>query len=285
MVDLYKKLKSPVVIGNKTFPNPIWLASGTVGFGEDLAEILDLNKLGGIVLKGTTLEPKEGNPPPRLVETPAGLINSIGLQNPGIERVIKKKIPFIKKYRVPAVLNIAGTEDCDFEKLAKRIAKCNDIDAVEINMSCPNVTKLMDNGTNPVWVEKIVKLVKKYLSIPVIAKITPNITDITSIALAAEAGGADAVSLINTLKGMVFDIETQKPILANKVGGLSGPAIRPIDISIVYEVSHKVQIPIIVMCGIMNKRDVFEFFCAGADVVQIGTLNFVDLKALFDIIA
>jgi dihydroorotate dehydrogenase (NAD+) catalytic subunit len=284
MVDLQKKLRSPVTIGNKIFPNPIWLASGTVGFGEDLSEVMDLNKLGGIVLKGTTLEPKEGNPPPRLVETPAGLINSIGLQNPGIERVITEKIPFIKKYKVPAILNIAGKEDGDFEELAKRIADCDGIDAVEVNMSCPNVSKLMDNGTNPAWVEKMVASVKKHLSIPVMAKLTPNITDIVSIAVAAENGGADAVSLINTLKGMAFDINTQKPILANKVGGLSGPAIRPVAIRMVYEVSQKVKVPVVGMGGIMNKRDVLEFFCAGADVVQIGTLNFIDLESLNNIL-
>lgn len=280
MVNLDKKLKSAVKIGNITFKNPLFLASGTAGFGEELFDIIDLKKFGGIILKGTTLKPKAGNPPPRVVETPSGMLNAIGLQNPGIEAVIKETLPFLKKNKITAILNIAAKEDAEFETLAKRIAQEPDISAVEINMSCPNVERLMDNGTNPTWVEAITKKVKKQLKIPVIAKLTPNITDITTIATAAENGGADAVSLINTLKGLAIDLKTQKPILTNTFGGLSGPAIKPVALRMVYEVKNKIKIPIIGIGGIMSKNDIYEFFCAGADAVQIGTLSFVDLKTL-----
>ncbi|MCP4051014.1 MAG: dihydroorotate dehydrogenase [bacterium] len=282
MVDLQKKLVSPVKIGNKEFPCPIWLASGTAGFGEELAELIDFNRLGGIVLKGTTLYPQEGNPPPRLVETPSGLINAIGLQNPGLDVVLNEKLEFFKNYKVPVILNIAGKNEDEYEIIAKKISESTGLQAVEINMSCPNVKKVMDNGTDPDWVERVTRKVKKNLDIPVIVKLTPNITDITTIAAAAEAGGADAVSLINTLKGMVFNIETQKPVIANKIGGLSGPAIRPVAVRMVYEVKQRVNIPVVGMGGIMRKEDIFEFFCAGADLVQLGTINFVNPAAIND---
>jgi dihydroorotate dehydrogenase (NAD+) catalytic subunit len=278
MVDLEKKLRAPVKIGNQTFANPICLASGTAAFGEELSELISLDKLGAIILKGTTLHPKEGNPPPRLVETSAGLLNAIGLQNPGIDAVLAEKVPILKKINVPMILNVAGKSDDEFEQIAKKLAGNLDIKAIEVNMSCPNVEKLMDSGTDPKWVARIIGLVKKHVSVPVIAKITPNITDITKIAVAAEEAGADALSVINTLKGMAFDIRTQKPILANTFGGLSGPAIKPVAVRMVYEVRQKVKIPIVASGGILTKEDIFEFFCAGADMVQLGTLNFIDLN-------
>ena len=285
MVDLDQKLRSAFRLGNQVFPNPVWLASGTAGFGEELAQIMDLNQLGGLVLKGTTLLPKEGNPTPRLVATPSGLLNSIGLQNPGLEVVLKDKLALFKKFQVPVILNIAGGDEKDYALMAKRIAAAPRVQAVEINLSCPNVQKVMDNGTDPAWVENVTRLVKKELKIPVIAKLTPNVTDITLLARAAENGGADAVSLINTLKGMAFNLKTQQPVLANRVGGLSGPAIRPIALRMVYETAQKIKIPIIGMGGITKKQDILEFFCAGATAVQIGTLSFLDLRELKNILS
>jgi dihydroorotate dehydrogenase (NAD+) catalytic subunit len=285
MVDLDKKLKSAFSIGKKTFPNPIWLASGTAGFGEDLASLIDLNLLGGIVLKGTTIEPKSGNPVPRLVETPAGLLNAIGLQNPGIEFVLKEKIPFLKQFKVPLILNIAGKNLEEYLAICQRINGNEDIAAIELNLSCPNVEKVMDNGANPNWVENVVKEVKKNINIPIIAKLTPNVTSICDIACAAEAGGADAISAINTLLGMKIDIKTQKPVLANKMGGLSGPAIRPVAVRMIYQMRNKIKIPIVGMGGIMNKEDIFEFFCAGSDAVQLGTANFIDINFLQNLLA
>ncbi|MFC1752128.1 dihydroorotate dehydrogenase [Thermoproteota archaeon] len=285
MIDFYKKLKSPFKLGTQTFPNRLWLASGTIGFGEDLIELIDINKPGGLVLKGTTLEPKDGNPLPRLAETPSGLLNAIGLQNPGIHAVIKDKLPLLQGYKTPLILNIAGKNMEEYETLAKIIGLNPMIHALEVNLSCPNVEKVMDMGTNPAWIESIIKKIKTHCSLPVIAKITPNVTDITSLALAAENGGADAVSLINTLLGMAFDTKTQAPVLANKMGGLSGPAIKPIAVRMVYQVRQKTKLPIIGMGGIMTLNDIFEFFCAGADAVQLGTANFIDIVELNKLLA
>jgi dihydroorotate dehydrogenase (NAD+) catalytic subunit len=285
MVDLQQKLKAPVAIGGVEFPNPIWLASGTAGYGEELAEMMDISKLGAIVLKGTTLIPKEGNPTPRLVESGGSLINSIGLQNPGIEKVLTDKLFFLKEKGARSIINIAGQSEEDYEKLARRIAQAEGLDGIEVNLSCPNVERLMDNGTSPDWVEKIVRIVKEHSNIPVIAKLTPNITDITTIAAAAEQGGADAVSLINTFKGMAFNLQTQQPILANKFGGVSGPGLKSIALRMVYEVKQKVRIPIVGMGGIMCAEDVMEFFCAGASAVQIGTLNFIDINKIIGLVS
>jgi dihydroorotate dehydrogenase (NAD+) catalytic subunit len=284
MIDLDKQFSSPFKVGNVTFPNPIWLASGTAGFGEDLAELIPMDKLGGIVLKGANIHPRQGNPPPRLVETPAGLLNSIGLQNPGADVILNEKIPFLKKIGVPIILNLAGKTDDEYVELAEFFSARTQVDCFELNMSCPNVEKGLDNGVNPSWIEDVVNRVKKVANCPVIAKLTPNTHDVVSLAKAAENGGADGLSMINTLLGMAFDIRTQQPILANKVGGLSGPAIRPVAIRVVYQVAQATSLPIIGMGGIMNERDIKEFFCAGATAVQLGTLNFIDLNQLTDII-
>ncbi|NQY74970.1 MAG: dihydroorotate dehydrogenase [Candidatus Margulisbacteria bacterium] len=285
MVNLDKKRVSPVKIGSVTYPNPIWLASGTVAFGAELSEILDLNMLGGIVLKGTTLEPREGNPPPRLVETPSGLLNAIGLQNPGVEGLIKDKLPFLKQFKVPVILNIAGKHEDEYVSIVQRVAEEAEVQGYELNLSCPNVENGLDLGTDPQWVESVVKKVKKVAgNVPVLAKITPNVTRITDLSKAAENGGADAISLINTLVGMAFNTHTQQPILANKIGGLSGPAIRPVAIRMVYQVRQTTSLPIVGMGGIMNQHDVDEFYIAGADCVQLGTLNFVDIHQLRSLI-
>jgi len=285
MVDLEKKLKSPFKIGKTRFPNPIWLASGTCGFGEELSDLIDLNLLGGICLKGTTLKPKNGNSPPRIVETPSGLLNAIGLQNPGIKVLIEEKIPFLRKWRVPIIVNFSGETIEEYAEFAKILSATIKVEAVEINISCPNVKKGgMAFGTDPLSVEKIVKKVKQNTPFPVIAKLSPNVTDITQIAKAAQNGGADALSLINTVLGMAFDIQTQAPKLANKMGGLSGPAIKPIAIRMVYQVRQVTRLPIIGIGGINSVDDIFEFFCAGADAVQIGTLTFRDINRLKEII-
>jgi len=282
MVDLHQKLKSPFSIGKTIFPNPIWLASGTCGFGEELAECLNLNQLGGICLKGTTLEPRAGNPPPRIVETPSGILNSIGLQNPGIHAVINQKLPFLNQFKVPVIINFSGKTEEEYGEIARIISeKAKNIAALEVNISCPNVKKGgLTFGTDPASVEQVIRTVKQNANVPVIAKLTPNVTDITTIAKAAEAGGADALSLINTVTGMAFDIKTQKPKLANGIGGLSGPAIRPIAIRMVYQVRQCTTLPIIGIGGIATQDDIFEFFCAGADAVQIGTMTFLDIEVL-----
>lgn len=281
MVDLHQKLKNPFQIGKSQFPNPIWLASGTCGFGEELSEYLDLNQLGGICLKGSTLLPRTGNPTPRIVETPSGMLNAIGLQNPGIDVLIQEKIPFLKQYKVPIIVNFSGNTMEEYGEFAQKLSDQTDVDAIEVNISCPNVKKggLMF-GTDPKSVEEVIHIVKIHSRFPVIAKLSPNVTDITLIAKAAETGGADALSLINTVQGMAFDIQTQKPKLANGIGGLSGPAVRPIAIRMVYQVRQVSQLPIIGIGGINCLADVFEFFCAGADAVQIGTLTFLDLEKI-----
>jgi len=207
------------------------------------------------------------------------------LQNPGIEFVLKEKIPFLKQFKVPLILNIAGKNLEEYLAICQRINGNEDIAAIELNLSCPNVEKVMDNGANPNWVENVVKEVKKNINIPIIAKLTPNVTSICDIACAAEAGGADAISAINTLLGMKIDIKTQKPVLANKMGGLSGPAIRPVAVRMIYQMRNKIKIPIVGMGGIMNKEDIFEFFCAGSDAVQLGTANFIDINFLQNLLA
>ncbi|MFA5879998.1 MAG: dihydroorotate dehydrogenase [Candidatus Margulisiibacteriota bacterium] len=285
MINLEEKLKTPVCINGVKFPNPIWLASGTCGYGEELSEIIDLNLLGGLVIKGTTLKPRDGNLPPRVVETPSGLLNSIGLQNPGIKEVLKNKIPFLKQFKMPIIINISGESFSEYAKLTKLICEANYVQAIEVNISCPNVKKGgLSFGTNPKSVFKVISSVKKVSKVPVIAKLSPNVTDITLIAAAAEDAGADAISLINTLQGMRFDLKTQKPVLANCIGGLSGPAIKPIALRMVYQVKCVTKLPIIGMGGISSMADIFEFFIAGADIIQIGTLNLTNVNQVKSIL-
>ncbi len=286
MVNLSEKIKSKFSIGKTEYPNPIWLASGTCGYGEELSELLDLNLLGGVVLKGTTIDPKAGNDLPRIAETPSGILNCIGLQNPGVNVVIKKKLPFLKNYKVPLILNIAGSTLEEYAQITKILSEKTKLSAIEVNISCPNVKQGgLSFGTDPKIAEKVIKTVKKESAFPVIAKLSPNVTSITDIAKAVEAGGADAISLINTLLGMAFDLETQKPKLSNIMGGLSGPAIKPIAIRMVYEVSKITKLPIIGIGGISSLNDVFEFFLAGATAVQIGSLTLTNLEEVKKIIS
>lgn len=260
--------------------NPVMAASGTFGYGEEASNFIDLNKLGAIVTKTITLKPREGNPPPRIVETASGMLNSIGLQNKGIKDFIENNLPFLSKFDIPVIANIAGDSAKEYAELAKILSKESLVKGIEINISCPNVEKGgMFFCFDPKATEEVVKTVKKETALPVIAKLSPNVTDIMVIAKAAEDAGADGISLINTLLGMAIDIENRGSRLGTKTGGLSGPAIKPIAIRMVWQAAQVVKIPIIGIGGIMSGNDAIEFFLAGASAVQVGTVNFVDTQA------
>lgn len=255
--------------------NPVMTASGTYGFGREYAKFYDLSKLGGIVVKGLTLEPREGNKPPRIAETPAGMLNSVGLQNPGIEYFLKEELPFLRSYDVAVIANIAGNTVEEYCKMTSRIG--GSVDGIELNISCPNVKEGgVAFGTKCESVYNITRRVKELCEVPLIVKLSPNVTDIKEIALAAQEGGADALSLINTLLGMSIDIKTRKPVLANVVGGLSGPAVKPVAVRMVWQVAQAVNIPVVGMGGISTWQDAVEFMLVGADAVSVGTANFVD---------
>jgi len=257
--------------------NPIMPASGCFGFGKEFAKLYDLSVLGGIMIKATTVEPRFGNPTPRVAETPSGMLNAIGLQNPGLTKVMEEELPWLEQFDVPIIANIAGSQMEDYVKVAKEISQAPNVKALELNISCPNVKQggIMF-GTNPDVAKELTEKVKEVSSVPVYVKLSPNVTDIKLMAQAVEEGGADGITLINTLLGMRLDVKTAKPILKNNTGGLSGPAIKPIAIRMVYEVAQVVSIPIIGMGGIQKVDDVIEFLYAGASAVAIGTANFVD---------
>lgn len=265
-----------VDIAGIKFNNPVIMASGTYGFGKEYSEYVDLNKLGGISVKGLTLKERKGNPPPRIAETPAGILNSVGLQNPGVGSFISESLPFLKKYDTRVIANIAGNTIEEYCEMAEILGD-SDIDAIELNVSCPNVKAgCLAFGTTPAGIGEITKSVRKYCKQPLIVKLTPNVSDIKAIAKAAEAEGADCVSLINTILGMAIDINSRKPVLANNFGGLSGPAVKPVAVRMVYEVANSVKIPVIGMGGIQTAEDALEFLLAGASAVMVGTANFVD---------
>ncbi len=264
-------------IADLKLKNPVLVASGTFGYGKEPSEFIDIRKLGGIITKSITLLPKEGNPPPRTAETPSGMLNTIGLQNEGIDSFIKKVLPFLSEFKIPVIVNIAGEKIEEYAELTKRLSKEKVVKAIEVNISCPNVKKGgMAFGIDCEATSEIIKSVKKATKLPVIAKLTPNVTDIAAIAKAAEKAGADAISLINTVLGMAIDVETQKPKISMGIGGLSGPAIKPIGVRMVYEVSKAVKIPVIGIGGIMSAEDAIEYLLAGASAIQVGTGNFVD---------
>lgn len=273
-----------VRIGNLELKNPVIAASGTFGSGEEYKDLLDLNKIGGIVTKSLTIKPGEGNPPPRIAETPSGMLNSIGLQNDGIEAFIKDKIPFLKKVKSAVIVSIAAHSVNDYGKLAERLNGIKRVEAIEINISCPNVKGGLEFSRDPFSTFEIVNAVRRKTKKTVIAKLSPNVTDIAAIAAAAEDAGTDAVSLVNTFTGMAVDIDTKRPVLGNIVGGLSGPAIKPIALRMVWEVFKKVRVPVIGIGGIMDSEDALEFMIAGASAVQVGTANFVNPKAAIEII-
>lgn len=256
--------------------NPIMPASGCFGFGKEYSQFYDLSILGGIAIKATSYEPREGNYTPRIAETAAGMINSIGLQNPGIDKVIENELEFLKQFNTKIFANIVGNSIEDYSKVAERISQIDNVSALELNVSCPNVKNGIHFGTDINLLSSLIKEVKKFSVKPVFVKLSPNVTDIVSLAKAAVAAGADGLSLINTLIGMRIDLKSKKPIIARKTGGLSGPAIKPIAIRMIYEVSQEVKVPIIGMGGIMNVDDILEFFYAGANAVAIGTANFID---------
>lgn len=274
-----------VEIAGLKLKNPVMVASGTFGYGEEYAPYIDLNRLGAIVTKGLSLKPKLGNPTPRIVETPSGMLNAIGLQNVGIEAFIKDKLPFLKKFDLPVIANFFGNTLEEYGEAAKRLSDCEGVHALEVNISCPNVKEGgIVFGTDPNAAASVISLVKGSSKLPVIAKLSPNVTDITVMARAVEEAGADAVSLINTLTGMAIDVKSRRPKLANITGGLSGPAIRPVAVRMVWQAANAVKIPIIGIGGIMTAEDALEFMIAGATAVQVGTANFVTPTATIDII-
>ncbi len=278
-----KQLSLDVNIAGIKMKNPVMTASGTFGYGLEYSQLIDIENFGAIVTKTVTLEPRIGNPQPRIVETASGMLNSIGLQNPGAKIFIKEKLPKLKEYEVPIIANISGRNETDFVKLAG-LLKDIGLSGLELNISCPNVEHSGLFAQNADTTYKLVNKVRKVTGLPLIVKLTPNVTDVTLIAGAAEDGGADAISLINTLIGMSIDIQTKKPKLANVVGGLSGPAVKPVALRMVYEASKKVSIPVIGMGGIVTSDDAIEFLLAGASAVALGTVNFVNPNTCCEII-
>lgn len=271
MVDL------SVEIGKLKLKNPIMTASGTFGYGEEFADFIDLNRLGGIIVKGTTLHHREGNPYPRMAETPSGMLNAVGLQNKGVDYFIEHIYPRIKDLDTRVIVNVSGSCIDDYVAVCEKLSPLDKVAAVEINISCPNVKQGgMGFGSTCSGAESVTSAVRKAYDGTMIVKLTPNVTDITEIARAVEAAGADAVSLTNTFLGMAIDVEKRKPMLSTITGGLSGPCIRPIAVRMVWQVANAVQVPVVGLGGIASGRDAIEFLLAGATAVQIGTANFVD---------
>lgn len=265
--------------------NPVMSASGTFGYGEEYAGYIDLNRLGAVVVKGLSLRPRLGNPPPRIMETASGMLNSIGLQNIGVDAFIEEKLPFLRKYNTAVIANIYGETYDEFKKVAKKLSSAKGVHALEVNISCPNVKKGgVSFGTDPKIAARVTRTVKDETGLPVIVKLTPNVTDIAAIAQAVEKAGADVISLINTLTGMSVDLKTRSPHLKNITGGLSGPAIKPVALRMVWQVIQKVSIPVIGIGGIMTAEDALEFLILGAKAVQIGTANFVNPHATLNVI-
>ena len=265
--------------------NPVMTASGTFGYGTEYSHIFDIQKLGAIVCKGTTIEPREGNPQYRLAETASGLINSIGLQNIGVKALIREKAPIWAGWGVPVIVNIAGETVDDYSRLAKELDGIAGISGIEINISCPNIKAGgAEFGANPDSAARVTAAVKAVTSLPILVKLTPNTSDISKVAAAVAEAGADAISLINTLKGMYIDITIRQPLLGSKTGGLSGPAIKPIALAMVYEVAGAVELPVIGCGGIATASDAIEFLMAGASAIQIGTATFTNPRAPLDIL-
>ncbi|MCE5281384.1 MAG: dihydroorotate dehydrogenase [Deltaproteobacteria bacterium] len=274
-----------VSIGRLKLKNPVMTASGTFGYGEEYAPFVDLNLLGAVIVKGLSLEPRLGNPPPRIMETPAGMLNAVGLQNIGVRAFIAEKLPFLRQYDTAVVANIFGETLEEYRRLAGILNDTEGVSAVEVNISCPNVKKGgIAFGARPELAAEVTRAVRGETALPVIVKLTPNVTDITEIALAVEEAGADALSLINTLTGMSVDIEKRRPRLANITGGLSGPAVRPIALRMVWQAVRAVKIPVIGIGGIATASDALEFLIAGATAIQVGTANFINPSCTMEIL-
>jgi dihydroorotate dehydrogenase (NAD+) catalytic subunit len=265
--------------------NPVMAASGTWGYGDEWGDLVDVNKLGAIICKGTTLAPRDGNPQPRIIEVTGGVLNSVGLQNIGVEALVKEKAPMWAKWSVPVLVNVAGNSVDEYEKVAARLEGVAGVSGIEVNISCPNVSKGgMQFGTDPSTAAEVTRAVKGATSLPVMVKLSPNVTDIVPIAQAVEKAGADALSLINTVSGMAINVKGRRPALGNIHGGLSGPAIKPVALLMVYRVAGCVKIPVVGCGGIMNYLDALEFIMAGATAVQVGTAGLADPRALPSIV-
>ncbi|MFH1020973.1 MAG: dihydroorotate dehydrogenase [Pseudomonadota bacterium] len=274
-----------ITIGSLVCKNPVLTASGTFGYGKEFAPYVNLHHLGGVVVKGISLEPRRGNPPPRIVETAGGMLNAIGLENVGLDRFIAEKMPYLRGIGTRVIVNILGDSLEEYQRLSQRLSEVEGVSALEVNISCPNVKKGgVAFGTDPAMAEAVTRAVCAHSTLPVIVKLSPNVTDITRIARAVEAGGAQAVSLINTLLGMAIDVSSRRPRLANIVGGLSGPAIKPIALRMVWQVAQAVKIPVIGIGGITTTEDALEFLLAGATAIEVGTANFVNPRASQEIV-
>jgi dihydroorotate dehydrogenase (NAD+) catalytic subunit len=279
------KVSLAVELGPLKLKNPVSTASGTFGYGEEYSRYIDLNRLGSITVKGLSAKPIAGNPPPRICETPSGMLNAIGLQNVGVDEFIHNKLPFLGRYDIKVIANIFGNTVAEYEEVARKLDRADGVHALEVNISCPNVKKGgMAFGTDLASTYEVLKAVRESTGLPVIAKLSPNVTDVVAFANKAAEAGVDALSLINTLLGMAIDIKTRRPRLANVTGGLSGPAIRPVAIRIVWQVHRAVGLPILGMGGIMTADDAIEFMLAGATAVSIGTANFVNPDAAVKVV-
>jgi len=265
--------------------NPVMTASGTFGYGREFSLLMDLNRLGGIIVKGLSLEPSRGNPPPRITETPCGMLNAIGLENVGIEAFAAEKLPYLRTLSTPVWVNIYGKTVDEYARLAERIQEIEGISGVEVNISCPNVKSGgVAFGVDPEAAFEVIRAVRRRTELPLMAKLSPNVADITLIARRAVDAGADALSLINTITGMAVDVENRRPRIGNITGGLSGPAIRPVAVRMVWQVARAVDVPVVGIGGILTASDALEFLIAGAAAVQVGTANFVNPRATLDII-
>ena len=274
-----------VNIGTLELANPVMTASGTFGYAREFAGLMNLHRLGAVIVKGISLYPREGNPPPRIVETACGMLNAIGLQNVGVDRFIAEKMPYLQGLNVPVIVNILGDSLAEYQEITERLSGVPGVAGIEVNISCPNVKKGgVAFGTDPKMAAAVTNTVKTKTDVPVLVKLSPNVSDITVVARAVEDAGADAISLINTLIGMAIDLPTRRPALANIIGGLSGPAIKPIALRMVYQVAKVVSVPVIGIGGIETAEDALEFMLAGATAVQIGTANFVNPRASEEVI-
>ena len=275
-----------VHIGSLELKNPVMTASGTYGYGHEFKDFYDVNRLGALVVKAVTLEPRIGNKTPRIAETPAGILNAIGLQNPGLDVFLEKELPYLQTLTTPVIVNVAGNTMEEYKKLAERLNDAQGIQALEINISCPNVKRGGQAfGTDPKIAYQVIEQVRQVTSLPLIAKLSPNVTNIADIALQVEDAGADAVSLINTLLGMAINVQNRRPVLGNVMGGLSGPAVKPVALRMVWQVAQVVRIPVIGMGGISTGTDAVEFLLAGATAVSVGTANFINPQAPMDILS
>jgi dihydroorotate dehydrogenase (NAD+) catalytic subunit len=284
-MELQSAPQMSVDIGGLVLKNPVMTASGTFGYGEEYSHYIDLNRLGALIVKGISLEPREGNLPQRIMETPCGMLNSIGLENVGALSFINDKLPFLKRFDLPVIANIFGETIEEYTRVAETLSGAPGVHGLEANISCPNVRRGgIAFGADPDMAYEVTREIKSVTDLPVIVKLTPNVTDIAGIAAVVEEGGADAVSLINTLMGMSVDIEKRVPHLKNITGGLSGPAIKPMALRMVWEVANRISIPVIGAGGIMDAADAIEFLIAGARAVQIGTANFINPHATIDIL-